>query len=379
MRLSVENNETVYDVAVIGAGPMGSFAADCMALKGLSVVLLEKDGNPGDSTVCAGGMHRDVAQYISIPENAVEKKLNGFRLRNGLHVKDWKFTKEMYYMINRRKLDFLLAQRAQKNGVKIITNAKVIDVLYRQGELFYLSGALGARERIAAKAFVFADGPHSLSEKILGTPQERSRTHEYWGYAYDIESQGNSMDHAEIIIDKEKLPFGYFWIFPKKDHLNVGLGHPKSILGKSLPELLNGFIEGREDLKGKKILAKKCGIIPMALNPVIQKENCMVIGDAAGMVNPITGGGYICGFLSAKICSEICIRAFNNGLFDPKYFRNYKRRIYLSKHYISLYLAHCLIKLLMTTFRHGRKSFYPQVLRAYLYFSHFLIKYVKVF
>ena len=69
-----------YQVAVIGAGPMGSFAAERLARAGLSVIMLEKDPVPGASTVCGGGMHVEVPRYASLPDGLLERKLTACRL-----------------------------------------------------------------------------------------------------------------------------------------------------------------------------------------------------------------------------------------------------------------------------------------------------------
>lgn len=367
-----------YQIAVIGAGPMGSFVARKLAEAGLSVALLEKDKFPGETTVCAGGMHRDVVKFVDIPESIIEKKIQQVRLFHGKSTFDWNFKVPMYLMINRKALDRVLAECSVKAGAKLITEARVIDVDSKRNELVYLSGQNKTLQKLKAQVFIFADGPQSLSKKIFG--EKNCHSHKFYmiGYEYDLAFQNHTVNRIEGMMDYKKLPLGYYWIFPKKDHLHVGLVRVVTIEGPPLKKLLDEFIQGRADLRDKPILRKKGGVIPLMVNSTVQKENCLVIGDAAGMVNPLTGGGYICGFLSAQLAAQTCIDAFKNGQANINYLKVYQRKLKGHLYYQSIRSAHYFMRFMIFV---GRKTNYfliPFLFTMYGIFIHGVMKFRKV-
>jgi len=164
--------------------------------------------------------------------------------------------------------------------------------------------------------------------------------------------------------------------FPKNDRVNVGLGRLACIEGKPLWELLDEFINQHSDLKKKRINYKKGGVIPGRVNRLLAKDNCLLIGDAAGMVNPITGGGYICGFISAKSASLHCIKALKKN--DIRLIRGYAFSMGLNKHILAIKCAHYLFRLFLLVYRWTHKSLYQPFFKLYIFIVHHAMRFVKV-
>jgi digeranylgeranylglycerophospholipid reductase len=368
----------VFDVAVIGAGPMGSFTAERLARAGLDVALFEKDAQPGDSTVCAGGMHVDLIDFIGLPEELVEKTLPIFRVDISGRITEWHFKERTYFTIHRRDLDTFLARRALDAGVNLFTRSRVVGVEPGRETLSYEFGAERAPRQARAKVFIFADGPNSLSRRILVDAPRAGHPPQFLGVEYDLEARDNAFDALEILPDPEALPFGYVWVFPKRDHVNVGLARLNAIDGDPLWKLLDDFVARRPDLKGRTILRRKGGVIPATLGPVLQRDNCLVVGDAAGMINPLTGGGYVCGFVSATLAAQTCIEAFRGGRLDVSALRRYPRRLRLTKHYVVIRIASGFLKLLLLAYRMLRAPVYLKVLNAYFRLIHVAMRFVPV-
>jgi digeranylgeranylglycerophospholipid reductase len=368
----------LFDVAVIGAGPMGSFTAERLARAGLSVALFEKDAQPGDSTVCAGGMHVDLIDFIDLPEELVEKTLPIFRVDISGRITEWRFKERTYFTIHRRDLDTFLARRAIEAGVKLFTRSRVVGVEPALERLSYEYGPERSSRQARAKVFIFADGPNSLARRILvDTPQE-GHPPQFLGVEYDLAARDNAFDALEILPDPEALPFGYIWVFPKRDHLNVGLARLNAIEGDPLWKLLDDFVARRPDLQGRAVLRRKGGVIPATLGPVLQRDNCLVVGDAAGMINPLTGGGYVCGFVSATLAAQTCIEAFRDGRFDVKTLRRYPWRLRFTKHYVAIRVASGFLSLLLLAYRVLRAPVYLKVLNAYFRMIHVAMRFVPV-
>src|ERR1044071_9748462 len=144
-----------YQVAVIGAGPMGSFAAERLARAGLRVLMLERDPVPGASTVCGGGMHIEVPRYASLPEHVIERHLTACRLVVSGKVREWRFPTTQYVTIKRSDLDRYLAERAVKAGASLRTSALVKEVRPRERLVRYEEIGTGRLCEARAEVFVF--------------------------------------------------------------------------------------------------------------------------------------------------------------------------------------------------------------------------------
>ena len=366
------HTDGVYQVAVIGAGPMGSFAAERLARAGLSVVMLEKDPIPGTSTVCGGGMHVEVPRYASIPAEVIERQLSACRLVVSGKVREWRFPTTQYVTIKRSDLDRYLAERAVKAGAILRSSTLVKEVRPAERVVCYEEAGTGRLGEVEADVVIFADGPNSVAFRTV-PGLRRSKSVRWVGVEYDLATGHDEFDSLEIALDRQRLPFGYYWVFPKSDHVNVGLIRWAAADGPPLRGLLDAFVESRDDLRGRRVLRKLGGVIPAITVSRFQWENCLVIGDAAGMLNPLTGGGYICGFLSAKLAAETCVEAFAGGRLAPARLRRYGRRVRSTHHFWIVRGLSLLLETIAVVDRRLRWPLYPAVFDAYFRFMHLLL------
>jgi digeranylgeranylglycerophospholipid reductase len=361
-----------YQVAVIGAGPMGSFAAERLARAGLRVLVLEKDPVPGTSTVCGGGMHIEVPRYAALPDDVIERKLFACRLVVSGKVREWRFPTTQYVTIKRSDLDRYLAERAVKAGASLRTSALVKEVRPSERIVRYEDTGTGRLCEVRADVFIFADGPHSLAFRTI-PGLTASKAVRWVGVEYDLATRPGEFDALEIALDRRQLPFGYYWVFPKSDHVNVGLIRWAAADGPPLRGVLDAFVESRDDLRGRRVLRKLGGVIPAITVSRFQWENCLVIGDAAGMLNPLTGGGYICGFLSAKLAAQTCVEAFEGGRLAPERLRRYGRRVRSTHHFWIVRGLSLLLEGIALVDRRFRWPLYPAAFDAYFRFMHLLL------
>jgi geranylgeranyl reductase family protein len=362
-----------YQVAVIGAGPMGSFAAERLARAGVRVLLLEKDPVPGASTVCGGGMHIEVPRYIALPEHVIERHLHVSRLVvTGRKAREWRFGSAQYVTVKRSELDRYMAERAVAAGAVLRVGALVKEVRPAEGTVSYQDIATGRSIEAAAEVFIFADGPNSLAFRTI--PGLRlPKTVRWVGVEYDLVAGPNEFDSLEIVLDKRLLPFGYYWVFPKSDHVNVGLIRWVATDGPPLRRMLDEFVASRQDLCQRAVLRKLGGVIPAVPISRFQWKNCLVVGDAAGMVNPLTGGGYICGFLSATLAAQSCIEAFAGGRLSMTKLKRYGRRVRRTHHFWTVRGLALLLSGLAVLDRRLRWPLYATVFEGYFRLMHMLL------
>jgi len=323
-------------------------------------------------------MHHDLVRFLDLPSTLIERILPAFRVIINGRISEWRFAMPTYVTIERRKLDVFLAERAVQAGARLLTQAQVVDVAPRQGEISYEFGGDRRRMMAHAKAIIFADGPHSLAYRVLGEPSGTKERPEYVGVEYDLDAPSNGHDALEIIPDPDSLPFGYIWVFPKRDHVNVGLARLNSIDGPSLISLLDRFVSQRPDLRGRRVLRRKGGVIPARRGPILRKDNCLVIGDAAGMINPLTGGGYVCGFVSAALAADACVNAFRGDQFDVRVLHQYERKLRRTKHYVTIRVFEHVLGWMVRVYKRSKRPLYLPLLGIYFRATHIAMRFVRV-
>jgi geranylgeranyl reductase family protein len=272
---------TSYDVAILGAGPAGSIAAYRLADAGASVLLLDKATFPRDKP-CGGGVTGRAARLLPFSIEPVVEDVAD-RLDCGLRYRH-RFTRRarapLAYMTQRRRLDHFLVQKAAEAGAEV-----------REGE------TADARE-LDARIVIGADGCNGQSAKQLGLAENVVH-----GVALEANYPYDRRYAGSMVLEIAVIRGGYGWIFPKGDHINVGVGGngeegPK--LRAELRRMCEAYgidPDAAQDTRGYRL--------PMRLSRTRLARGCTaVIGDAAGLVDPLSGDGMYEAFLSAQLVAE---------------------------------------------------------------------------
>ena len=299
------------DLAVVGAGPAGSSAAEAAASAGLSVWLMDKKNEIGSPVQCGGFLPEATELQKLLPSARLPQSLTDIPERIILRRTcmqriyspsgSFKQFSVAGRILDRRAFDRHLAHRAAAAGARVFpaTRARLIE-----GEL-HLSGRFGCHVR--PRAIIGADGPHSMISRAMGNPPlERGICLEYEMVDVDIDP-----DAAEMYFSTRYAPGGYAWIIPLgSDSANVGIGVRASYLsGQKLPQILDRFIAehpiAREKLAGGESLAVMRGAVPAGGSPpAICKESHLLAGDAAGQVMATSGGGIPLAIVGGRIAGE---------------------------------------------------------------------------
>ena len=290
---------SAYDVAVVGAGPAGSTAAYRLASAGARVLLVDKATFPRDKP-CGGGVTLRAARLLPFSiEPVVEDVVDRVACRLDFGPSFARRAREpLAYMTQRRRLDNFLLERAEEAGADV-----------RQGT------TVDARE-VDAEIVVGADGCNGTSAKQLELGG--GIVH---GVALEANFPYDERYARTMTLEIACLRGGYGWIFPKGDHVNVGVGGNESE-GPKLRPLLRRLCEayGVDPARATDTRGYRLPMRTAATRLV--RGNAAVIGDAAGLVDPFSGDGMYEAFLSAQLVAEAILAGDL-----PSYAASVERRI----------------------------------------------------
>jgi geranylgeranyl reductase family protein len=290
-----------YDAIVVGAGPAGSTCAYRLASAGASVLLLDRARFPRDKP-CGGGVTGRAARLLPFSiAPVVEDTVTSVRMR--LRYGGWcerGGSDPLVLMTQRLRLDAFLVERAVAAGAELREGVKVTAA--EAG--LDAATVTAAGQGLSAEALIGADGVNGVSAKALGLGGNQALGVALEGnIPYDRLGEGY---RGRAVLELGLVPGGYGWVFPKGDHANVGLGGWESEgprLRESLGELCTAHGVGVEELEGLRGYR-----LPLrSPRSILARGRAAVIGDAAGLVDPVSGDGMFEAFLSGKLAAEAVV------------------------------------------------------------------------
>lgn len=279
-------------VAILGGGPSGAFAAERLASAGVATVLF--DEKLAWEKPCGGGLtHKAYRRYPFLIDNAAPKRLVNEAVLAEPAVGSVRLDlREPLVVYSRLDLNRMLLERAARAGAQV-EKARVQD-MHRNGR-WLLRTTSGSVE---ADFCIVATGARNPLRQV-GTELTAADTMSALGY-YVPGDQSH--------IDLQFLPqlAGYVWVFPRCGHLSVGIcgkGEPASALRKRLERYMDGKGIGRQGAAFYSYLLPALAAESWGHNRVAG-EGWMAVGDAAGLVDPITGEGLYYALRSADLAVD---------------------------------------------------------------------------
>lgn len=298
----------MYDAIVVGAGPAGSTAARELAARGASVLLVEKARFPRDKP-CGGGVTVRAARLLPFDLAPVTERTVSavrFSLKMGRPFTR-RYAEPVTYLTQRRHLDLFLAERAEQAGAVFHDGDPLLDLAQEQH-------AVAARTRTGwqqGRVLIGADGANGVVARLSGLSGGRDSAVALEGNIRVAALPAHWRD--VLALDLGGVPGGYGWLFPKGDHVNVGVGGWDYLAGGFRTHLARlcafyGLDADRfYNLRGHHLPARRRGA-PLA------RGRIALVGDAAGLVDPLSGEGIFGAIWSGRAAAGAAARLLDGAM-----------------------------------------------------------------
>jgi len=375
--------DDLYDVAIIGAGPAGCSCALNLAKSNLKIAIFDKESFPRRK-VCGGALSDRAMNVLKRMDKKLDffqrfhqelKKNPSYGVRLFINDKDnipFSFKSQSInevpgYICVRSDFDnFLYKELGYHKNITIFVQTKVTDIT-NTGKCINIKSE---NHSLNAKFIIGADGANSLVAKNLSSVS--SGKHLKVNYGMSAHYKKISGFHEDNLIDlyflADLLP-GYFWIFQLPDEIvNVGIMISPNTLKKqklSIKELLNKVINDQpviaKRLENAEIIDEPKGwTLPLSSNlfsnnndQFISGNNYILIGDAASLIDPLSGEGIGNALLSGEVAADAILKCFSCNDFTAKKIELYYNNVIKKKLSLEILFRSAILKLFCCPFFTG--------------------------
>jgi geranylgeranyl reductase family protein len=301
------------NVAIVGGGPAGSYLGYCLAQKGIYASIFD-DSHPREKP-CGGAISPFALRKFPILKGAPHSRFIDRLIvvspkgRDAmLHV-----PKDSGMVVSREHLDWYLLQQAIDNGAKLVKE-RVTDIKEKAGGWLIRT----RNGEYSSRIVVGGDGVSSVVRRAIIGRIPRKNVAACIGYF----ARGYEKDYGVIRFLEGYN--GYAWIFPRQTHASIGVGLDVK-QARDLRGQLCKFVE--QYVPNMENPSRYGALIPAIREPSFYDIPCsgrnwILIGDAAGHVNPVSGEGILYALWSAELASQAVIEG-NPGKFDALWRREY--------------------------------------------------------
>ncbi len=310
-------------VLVVGAGPAGSMAAKFAARGGARTLLIEKRQEIGAPVRCAEGVSCDwMAECEVAPDPRwIATTPEGARIHAPggacAVVSAERAGNEVGMVLERSQFDKALAEHAAEAGADILLKTHASDVLREDGAIVGIVGkTLGEDVEIRAAITIGADGFESQMGRWAGIQPPLKTRDVDATFQYRLTNVECDPRYCDFYVGSA-APGGYIWVFPKGPRIaNVGIGVQLALLrGKAdTKRYLDDWVARQPALARGRPLDMVAGAVSTCPPPRrTVASGLMLVGDAARLIDPLTGGGIVNACLSGKFAGEIAAGAARAG------------------------------------------------------------------
>jgi geranylgeranyl reductase family protein len=332
-----------YDIAVVGAGTSGCYAAATAANAGLDVVIIErKDEAEAGHIACGDALKGANAFPEAIPKSKIEPAFTNTDVDHGrFEIPSHDTVLEIpvpgeLAVIDRLKYGKLLIEGAEESGVEFHYDTVVQDVT--QDDDGTVTGVTGVHkgESVEYDAEIVIDGAGSLSllqDKVdfEGTTFDTNVRYSQFCSAYrEIVEVEEDVEWDDALVFKPtKRAAGYLWYFPRTSTtINAGLGFQMNEEPMQMIDDLKEDLKDREEFENAEVTDKLGAALPTRrVYDSAVAPGYMAVGDAAAHVNPTTGGGIAGAAYAGQYAAKQAVEAIEAGDVSEEALWRYNERV----------------------------------------------------
>jgi geranylgeranyl reductase family protein len=300
-----------YDVVIVGAGPAGAVLAYLLAKIGAEVLLLEKKVLPRYKA-CGGGLTQRALDSLPFEvDEVIEERVYTVKaFIENEYAFEVNAQQPVISMVMRDRFDHFLVKKSLEAGVHL-QEETTFERLSGKVEALKVETSAGPVE---TRFVVGADGVNSRVARALGLqrPENVMNAVEAEVYLGGPERLGEFKHSAHFCFGL--VPRGYAWVFPKRDHLSIGV-LSRSMTLRNLKRNLLSYLEAGGFGPSVEVKVLRPHLVPYGAGEKrpLACERGLIVGDATGYADPITGEGISYAIKGAQVASTILQEALKDG------------------------------------------------------------------
>lgn len=312
-----------YDVVIIGAGPVGGYTARLLCERGLSVVMVEEHNEVGRPFQCAGLVTPSAMDAVEAYDTVVED-VDGALIHgpSGTLVPVGRQGELRTYVVCRKRFDQTVVQQGLEAGADLLLESQPTSAEVKPDgvEIEIINQRTKETRTLRSKLLIGCDGAHSWVRRRfkMGHPKEM-----LVGFQTEVVGYQGKERWLEMYSGSEIAPGFFAWVIPSgNDTHRIGLWSRADLLdGRTVLDCYNDLLKHplwKDRFENIIETARYCGPVPSGMIRRPFKERVMVIGDAAGMAKPTTGGGLGPGFKQISSIADNLVQRINADQLTEK-------------------------------------------------------------
>jgi digeranylgeranylglycerophospholipid reductase len=304
------------EVAVVGAGPAGSTIAYHLARRGRSVLLAEEHRRVGFPVQCAGLVSSRVIQMAGTDRMVLNVIRGATIFSPSLRRLSFSAPEPRAYVLSRSGLDRALADRAARAGVRVEPGWKFVGVTGRMGSgrpVLSFRTVDGESREVQARLVVGADG---VTSPVARAFRLRRPLEVLPAYEAEVPLSGGEGDQVEVYLGHDLAPGLFGWSVPDGGGLaRIGVA-VRADTGRTARDYYRALVRQMARQRGRPVpgpVEVVVAGIPIGEVPRTEGDHVLLVGDAAGQVKPLSGGGIYTGMRAAEIAAEVADEALSRG------------------------------------------------------------------